>query len=552
VSHRLERLLPVAVVAGMAVLAAVVVLLLDRAADDGRAALEDALVSEVEAVARSQDQRLASTLSSTSGLAQQRYELTEGSAADLAALESLLQLVPDLRTGFFLVDADGTITQGVQLLDPARIGQRYDRPGFQELVARPEFAGRGGILEVDEGITSASPTLALVLPVVDRVTGTVRGAFVFESEVAPDSNLNEEISNLGKGETGRYVFFDHNGVVIAASDPALFDEPITDPELLTGPVGFLEHHLDGDVVVLADVPTAGWRIAFRQDVDEFESGLSGPIQTVGSVVVVAFLAVGAVSGVLLLRRLRAAREEQVRLRRLAESQEEFVSIVSHELRTPVAGVLGFLQTTLDHWDAMDDAARRSAVDRAAANARRLQAMTRDVLDTQSLESGRLVHAIDHVDLARELRDAVEAVRGLDAERELVLQVPDGPVWVAADPDRLQQVLANLIDNARKHSPVVEPIEVGLELADGHAEVRVRDRGAGIPEESIERIFDKFVRGRGESVTGTGLGLYISRQIIDAHGGRIWAESTDGGATFRFVLPVVAPPISGPPPEVVNT
>jgi signal transduction histidine kinase len=85
---------------------------------------------------------------------------------------------------------------------------------------------------------------------------------------------------------------------------------------------------------------------------------------------------------------------------------------------------------------------------------------------------------------------------------------------------------------------VEPVEVVVDVADGEAHVSVCDHGAGIDEESLERIFDKFVRGRGESVSGTGLGLYISRQIINAHDGRIWAESPPGeGAVFRFVLPL---------------
>ena len=122
-----------------------------------------------------------------------------------------------------------------------------------------------------------------------------------------------------------------------------------------------------------------------------------------------------------------------------------------------------------------------------------------------------------------------------------MALPDEPVWIDGDADRLQQVLVNLIDNARKNSPAMEPIAVAVSTNDGAAEVAVSDRGPGIPEESLERIFDKFVRGRGDTVTGTGLGLYISRQIVNAHDGRIWAESEAGkGATFRFVVPSRAP------------
>jgi signal transduction histidine kinase len=240
----------------------------------------------------------------------------------------------------------------------------------------------------------------------------------------------------------------------------------------------------------------------------------------------------------LIRRLRTAREEQERLAQISAAQQELISIVSHELRTPVAGVLGFLETSLDHWDTMDDPQRRSAVARAAANARRLQAMARDVLDTQTLETGQLVQVMGPVELVAEVRDAVEAQREVDRERSFEVEVPDEHLWVSADADRIQQVLANLLDNARKNAPVVAPIHVTLRSVDGEAEVAVRDQGPGITDEARERIFDKFVRGRGESVTGTGLGLYISRQIVQAHGGRIWVESEPGqGATFRFRIPL---------------
>jgi len=142
---------------------------------------------------------------------------------------------------------------------------------------------------------------------------------------------------------------------------------------------------------------------------------------------------------------------------------------------------------------------------------------------------------------------VEAARELDPDRIIEVHLPAEPGWVEGDADRLQQVLANLIDNARKNSPAVEPIEVTLRRTDGELEVAVTDRGPGIDAESLERIFEKFVRGRGDTVSGTGLGLYISRQVVDAHGGRIWAESDPGrGATFRFTLPAATAAAPAPP------
>ena len=114
--------------------------------------------------------------------------------------------------------------------------------------------------------------------------------------------------------------------------------------------------------------------------------------------------------------------------------------------------------------------------------------------------------------------------------------------VRADPDRIQQVLTNVLDNALRHSPPGAAVDVTLRVDNGDALVAVMDEGPGILPEDAERIFQKFVRGRAPTAGGTGLGLYISRQIVDAHGGRIWATARDGhGAELSMALPRVATP-----------
>jgi len=542
--RRLESTLPLLVLVGFLAAAVLVGLLLRSAEERGVHALEDAIDAEVQAIGGSQNQRFLNIFSGAAGLSNPQgdpFRLEEGSPEDLAELEGLLRLAPNLRSGFYLLDADGTITQGVQLLGDS-VGDQFSWPGFDELSASPTFAqGVGGVLPVSEGLTTEEPVLAFILPILDPATGTRRGAFVFESVVASDSDFNKEIGSLQRGDTGEYLFYDNAGSVIGSNDASLLGRKLTDRRLLDEPVGV--HRFGGQLVVLADVPAAGWRVAFRQDIGEFEQPLAGPLQSAGLVLIVALLAAGFVLTVLLQRRLQAARAEQERLRQLTGAQQELISIVSHELRTPVAGVLGFLETTIDHWDAMEDAERRSAVTRALANAQRLQAMTRDVLDTQSVEAGVLVHVLEPLDLAAEIEMAVAAARALAPDRTFQLHAPEEPVWVNGDADRLHQVLANLLDNAQKSSPVVEPIDIEVGGDGEVVEVRIRDHGAGIAEEALERIFDKFVRERGDSVSGTGLGLYISRQVVDAHGGRIWAESEPGsGATFHVSLPR-----SGPPP-----
>ncbi|MFP5256660.1 MAG: sensor histidine kinase [Acidimicrobiia bacterium] len=551
--ERAERLLPGAVLLGF-VVAAVLVSLLIRDAQ-GRAVdgLEESLVAEVSALADSQNAQYASQLLGSRPVVEGLGLTGEpGSREDLDKLNELIELFGgQITNGIFLVDFQAVVTQGVQLGE-LEVGEVVPRPELVELMASEAFrSGQlpGRILPVGDGVTTDQQTLLFVIPLTAPSDApasaesppVVVGGLVLEDPV--DITEEEQSGGLGavrRGETGLYLLFDDRGSVVASNDPAYVTrsaESLELSEVLADDPGTV-HRRDGRVVVDRELPAVGWRLVFTQDEEEFEEPLAGPLQTAGTVIVIALLAAGFVMTLVLIRRLRNAREEQARLAQVSAAQQELISIVSHELRTPVAGVLGFLETSLDHWDQMDDPQRRSAVARAAANARRLQAMARDVLDTQHLETGELVQVMGPVEIVAEVRDAVEAQQELDGERRFEVQVPDGPVWVSADADRLQQVLSNLLDNARKNAPVVAPVEIELRVVDGEAEVTVRDQGPGITDEARERIFDKFVRGRGESVTGTGLGLYISRQIIEAHGGRIWVESDPGqGATFKFRLPI---------------
>ena len=523
-----DRWVAAAALVVLAVLAGAIALLVrdaQRSAIDTR---EDFRVEQVGQLASSMDARVQqayTSIGATAG-APGRWNLRPGDPADAAALQPAS---PQATSGTLLLDRQGIIVNGSLLRDPEVIGRHYERDGI-ELV----LAGEPTILGVGPGLTTASPVLGVAIP-LRAANGTLAGAYVIETEVTAGSAFAEEVAELRAGDTGNFSFVDATGRVVASSDETTLAEPVgLEPEVLRD--GF--HRIDGMVLASAEVPSARWRLVFQQTTGEFEGDLTGPLRTALLLVLVVAVVGGGTSVVALLRRLRAAREEQQRLAEISAAREEFTSIVSHELRTPVAGLLGFLQTTLDHWDVMSEDERRRAVGRAQANAERLQHLTTEVLDTTEVEIGGAHLRTETADLRDLVTETVDTVRDASPQRTIDVEAPDQPVPVAADAPRLRQVLTNLLDNAIKSSPLDGRITVRVSGGDV-ATVSVRDVGSGIPPEERERVFQKFTRGRAGATRGSGLGLYLAREIVHAHGGRIWVGDTEGpGATVLFTLPTL--------------
>jgi signal transduction histidine kinase len=536
-SRSRDRLAPILAGALVLAVAVSVVLLLRAASTQGTKALTQAKLAQVQATANSFNARVNAELSAVGGLGASPWELKPGSQADQAVLHTF-DVDPNAKSGFFLIDGNDTITSGI-LLRPGLIGTRYTGLGWDKEKAQLATKAAVVLPVTTRGLTTELPSYAFVVAIRGKSPSTIRGALVLEQALTDSSPFQQEIVQLGKHghSTAAWMFVDSSGSVVATTLSQGLGLPVEDRHYLTVRAG--QTDIGRRIVFTADVPSLGWRVVFREDHSQFVSALSGPLQRAGLILVLLLLGVGLTLVVTLVRRLRDAREQERRLRELTRSQAEFISVVSHELRTPVAGVLGFLQTTVDHWDTLDDADRYSAVRRAVTNARRLQAMTRDVLDTESIESGRLGYAFQQVDLGTELQTAVE---GTGSTHPITLVPPSVPVLVEADPDRLQQVLSNLLENALKNAPGTEPILVETDVIDGPSPVvriSVIDSGPGVDAESLDRIFDKFVRVNSNSVSGTGLGLYIVRRIVEAHHGRIWCESVPGRRTaFTFELPVV--------------
>lgn len=237
---------------------------------------------------------------------------------------------------------------------------------------------------------------------------------------------------------------------------------------------------------------------------------------------------------------QSRRELDAQYRRLEESERlrlELISAISHEVRTPLACVLGY--ASLLQTRPVDDETRKQYLAIIADEARRLEALVDELVDAKRIEEGRLLLEEEPFDLGELLEEQVHSFDGRSERHAIRITSPKQPLPVNADRNRLAQVIANLLSNAVKYSPEGGPVEISATRSDGRVRVAVRDHGIGIPDEHRKRIFTKFFRGGADAreIGGMGLGLAVSREIVEAHGGRMGFESAVGEwSAFWFELP----------------
>jgi two-component system phosphate regulon sensor histidine kinase PhoR len=235
-----------------------------------------------------------------------------------------------------------------------------------------------------------------------------------------------------------------------------------------------------------------------------------------------------------------------RIEAAEKSRRDFIANVSHELRTPLTSIQGYVETLVE--DPRPNAeTTREFLGIIHKNATRMNRLTEDLLALASVEGPDYKLTLQPTRASALVQDAIESLGGMVVDSEVELQSTGAPdELVLADPDAMNQVFGNLIENSLKYGKSGKRVRVGAKLLEGEVQFTVQDFGPGIASEHLNRIFERFYRvdkARSRESGGTGLGLAIVKHIVNAHGGRVWAQSELGaGAQFHFTLPLAPTPV----------
>jgi signal transduction histidine kinase len=430
-----------------------------------------------------------------------------------------------------------------------------DRAYFKGAIAGRDFS----IGDFQVGRLTHIPTLNFGYPVLDdlgRTTSIVFAALSLES-------LSDVTSRARLPAGSSAIVIDGNGVILARSpDPtssvgkAIPDSNlarrmratgagtavVAGPDGVTRVWGFSRLRGGGRVSVAVGVPTA---TAFAAVNRTYERTLVA-LALVGVLALAAAWIVGTVFVVRpVTRSIELERRARQRLELVDQMRSDFVSMVSHELRNPMATIRGFGQILRDKPDVFAGEKRREAYEVIVRQVDRMAALVDNVLEVSRIESDTFSYAFAPYDVRDLLMECVDEARAGWPTHPIALDSPPELPRVKGDRERVKQVFANLVSNACRYSPDGASVTVRAGAGDGEVRVDVVDHGPGIATEQQALLFQRFARLRTAdtmNVRGTGLGLYISRRIVEAHAGSIWVDSRPGaGSTFSVALPLDPPP-----------
>lgn len=236
----------------------------------------------------------------------------------------------------------------------------------------------------------------------------------------------------------------------------------------------------------------------------------------------------------------AIRNDITKRKQLEQQKDEFIAIASHELKTPVTSLKAYIELAKEKEKQKGDFQAVNLLTKSEKQIDRLTVLINQLLDVSKIDTDQFEFQNTQFDLNHLIKDVVEMVQQTDKQHRIVTHL-EGSLLLSGDRNRLAQVTQNILINAIKYSPQSDQVIVDSHESNGHAVVCIQDFGIGIPAKDQEKVFDKFYRSRGKSgtsVSGVGLGLYISAEIIRRHHGSIWVESEPGqGSTFYFSLPL---------------
>ncbi len=222
-----------------------------------------------------------------------------------------------------------------------------------------------------------------------------------------------------------------------------------------------------------------------------------------------------------------------------QRKNDFIGIVSHELKTPLTSIKAYIQLLNRKAHQKGDQADASLLSKAESQINKMTAMIKGFLDVSRLESGKIIIEEEDFSINTLIEEVIADVAAIAPDYPIVFP-PSEPIWVCADREKISHVIHNILNNAIKYSPVGSPVKVTCKLEDGMATVSIQDEGIGIAKQDLDKLFGRYYRVQNPNVkmiSGFGIGLYLSAEIIKRHDGKIWAESEEGkGATFFFSLP----------------